>query len=185
MPVDLIKRAFKPVLGKPAWNARQGTGSSLVFEFGRPHLLIFEPHDTTSTSRRIREWARRRKVVLCGEWHLWIQFCQWKIFQEEKLTAFFAPHDTSRTKAIERAMKRLDGQTLKEVVVDRRRLRSTFTFDLGGRLETSRYYRGDKTDPQWWLSDPAHRYLAFRGDGRISVTVSKPKKHRWIHREYE
>ena len=52
----------------------------LTLEFGAPHVLIREPRvPRPGGSERVRRHLRRRHVRIGGDWHLWIQYCDWKI----------------------------------------------------------------------------------------------------------
>ena len=74
----------------------------------------------------------------------------------------------------------LDGQKLTEVRVDPEEGRSTFTFDLGGSLETWPY-GDDPTEEQWTIQTDAEAF-AYRADGLYSCGRSDapPDLERWL-----
>ena len=61
-----------------------------------------------------------------------------------------------------RAAKELDGQELTGIEIEPSTGRSTFTFDLGSRLETTPY---DADSKQWHLYEPTGNILTYRADG--------------------
>ena len=130
---DPVKRVFAPLVGLPAWDVQKGHGSMLTFEFGNPSLQIREPIDASAgASPRTRASLARRKVTPRGEWHLWINCCNWRCTANGMEIA----HSDSADADIAAAAAELDGQRLLAVTVEPHRGRSTFAFDLGGLLET-------------------------------------------------
>jgi len=80
IPTQQVQDLFKPLLGQFAWNVDGGVGSMLTLEFGTPHIIVSEPRvPSPGGSERVRRHLRRRHVTVRGDWHLWIQYCDWKI----------------------------------------------------------------------------------------------------------
>jgi hypothetical protein len=67
----------------------------------------------------------------------------------------------------------LEGQKLVDFTVARPKLRSTFKFDLAGKLVTTSY---DIELEQWMVYEPSGKILTLRGDGRYlhSTSVYRP-----------
>jgi len=155
------------MLGLPAWNVQQGHGSFLTFEFGEPKLEINE--------RNSPDKGIRRSAYVHGQWHLWIYCCNWRALQGGTQLAW--SEDTNDV--IGRATATLNGQELTDLSVSTNDGRCTFTFDLGGSLETWPY-SDDPTDEQWMILSGAEAF-GFRGDGSYSYGPSDtpPDLERW------
>ena len=125
----------RPMLGLNAWGVKQGHGSFLTFEFGQPKSEIGGYRSGSRKSAHVR-----------GQWHLWIYCCDWKVRQDGMQLAS-SEHDE---KAIGRATAALNGRKLMCVSVLPESGRSSFTFDLGGSLETWPY-GDDATQEQWMI----------------------------------
>lgn len=152
-----IASAFAPILGRPAWQVKQGHGSFLTLEFGEPRLEIEEPKE--------RRGRRYRIVTICGDWHLWIYCCDWEIIQDGVRFA----HSESDDQTIERATNQLDGQCLEKLWIEPRTVATHFEFDLGGILSTFPYEDDDdEPDEQWMLFEPSGDVLCIRSDNRFS-----------------
>jgi len=100
-------------------------------------------------------------VYVRGNWHLWIYFCKWEVFQRSRRIA----NSDSSDLRIDRAAALLNGQKLVSARVILRGMRTLFEFDLGGRLETRPFNR---TGEQWLLYEPSGNVLAVRADKRYS-----------------
>lgn len=178
---DLMQRlvdSFRPLYGKPCWNARLGYGSSVTLEFGEPHLEIREPRrPNPSRSPAVQRLLARRRVFIHGEWHLWVYCCNWVVTPIGQRVG-----ESTSARRMEEAMRELDGQALVQVDADLRRSRWYFEFDLGGRLETrpygaaSKYYEGD--NEQWLLYEPSGYVLTVRADGPLATTLETHRPQR-------
>ena len=167
-------QSFKQLLGKPCWGVKRGCGSFLTIEFGQPHLKIYEPRVTTSTSKKVQASAARRQAYVRGDWHLWIYCCDWSVSDgSNKLVG-----DTYSRKSIDLAAKFLNGQALVASTLISRGMRTVLEFDLGARLETKRYNR---TDEQWMLYEPGGKVLTVRADKHYSYDPGdlEPNMLRW------
>ncbi len=161
---DPIGSVFAPLLGLPCWNVQKGQGSFLTFEFGDPSLHVREPiESTTAASAKVMAWRRMRTVRPIGEWHLWIYCCNWRCFAGGDEIA----HSESEGGKIEAAVSELNGQRLQSVSVDPDNGASSFSFDLGGVLQTWPYDDED-LDEQWSLARRSGDVFAYRKDGRYS-----------------
>lgn len=165
-PLDAF---VSPILGLPAWGVKQGHGSFLTFEFGQPKLEVGEP-------RQSKELGLRRTAYVQGEWHLWIYCCSWRALHEGTQIASSDDAD----EAIRRATGLLNGQKLMAVEVSPTEGRSTFTFDLGGSLETWPY-GDDPTTEQWFIHSSADVF-SYRADGLYSKESGDtlPDQERWL-----
>jgi hypothetical protein len=139
------------VLGLPAWNASQGHGSFLTFEFGDERL--------DASGRLLR-----------GDWHLWIQMAAWRI---EDATAVLAACEDGR-EVIAGALGVIEGRALTSVVATGPALDTVFsfsdvhvrTFSLRSRVEE------DASLDSWWLFRPDDRVLAVTERGTWTVTAA-------------
>lgn len=176
MQTEPMRRVFAPLLGLPGWSVMRGHGSMLSFEFGEPTLSIREPVDSPSPSPKVREIMGRRRVSPVGEWHLWIDLCNWRYLSEDGQIASSEASDA----AIDQAARALDGQRLMSIEVDPNAGSSAFTFDLGGRLETWPY--PEDNDEQWSLSRRDGAVFSYRKDGCycLSDANTLPDEERWL-----
>jgi hypothetical protein len=176
--VSIIDDVFTPIYGKPCWQAQQGYGSFLTFEFGEPHLCILEPRQPRKpVSARVEKLLGRRLVTVRGDWHLWIYLCDWRILSRGQVLA----DNNSKRRVIRRATSELNGQALVRLTVNES-LVSIFEFDLGGRLEavpnTKAY---EKTDDLWLLFEPSGHVFTLRADGQCCRMPgdTPPDKGEW------
>ncbi len=148
----------------------------LTFEFGEPILSIREPVVSPSPSPKVRELMGRRRVSPVGEWHLWVYACDWRCLSRGRQIASSESSDTD----MDEATRVLDGQRLMSVDIDPDNGSSTFTFDLGGTLETRPYPEGN--DEQWSLSRRAGPVFSYRRDGCYCLSNSDtlPDEERWL-----
>lgn len=81
MRIDSIfEETFSSIYGKPAWRVSPGWGSFLTLEFGDPHLEVREPVAAKgNVSERVKKERARRRVFIHGDWHLWINCCDWEV----------------------------------------------------------------------------------------------------------
>jgi len=135
--MNVIERGFAPLYGIACWNVRQGYGSFLCFEFGRPRP---EPDG---------------KVF--GEWHLWIYCCRWTIARNDEVVA----DSESSSDRIKTATDDLNGKSLILVRFDPKQVRTEFEFDSGIKLITRPY---DRASEQWHLYKPSGHVLTVRAD---------------------
>jgi hypothetical protein len=159
MSPSIIQQSFAKVYGVPSWHVRQGYGSFLTFEFGIPRQEI-EPVINREPKG---EFPRRNRLVtICGDWHLWIYCCGWRITQDGSVLATFE----SPRESIAAACGPLNGQALVEFTFQPERGESVFRFDLGGKLTTAPY--DDDLLEQWMLYCPDGHVLTYRSDGAFS-----------------
>jgi hypothetical protein len=160
-----INDVFKPLIGKPCWQVKQGYGSFLTFEFSEPRLHIQEPREASKqASEKLRKrWARRR-IYVHGDWHLWVYICDWRILLHGKELA----NSSSTRKVIEKALLEIDGQALSSVTIAKSYV-CLFEFDLGGRLEIIPNYDDyEKDSDLWLLYEPSGYVYTLRADGKFN-----------------
>ncbi|HEY6945198.1 MAG TPA: hypothetical protein VI431_08655 [Candidatus Acidoferrum sp.] len=85
------------LVGMSPWNVALGVGSFLTMEFGEPEIHSYG----------------RRKVVH-GEWHLWLQDCEWRI---EAAGGIFATSDEEHDK-LSKKIHRLEFGSLTKAQVN-------------------------------------------------------------------
>ena len=169
-----LQKIYDKLYRLPCWNAHQsGYGSCLTFEFGVPHLKIREQ----IPGKTHPQLGFKREVWLRGDWHLWINCCDWVVFLNGKDIA----NSNSKDVRIQIAMARLNGQALVKIVIDPKTGDSTFIFDQGGTIQTKRW-KGKTLWEQWHLSKPSGYILTVRSDGKYSYMPgrTKPKHLKWI-----
>ena len=138
-----IKQKFHELSNFPCWGVLNGYGSWLTFNFGRPSLDIREPIPESKN-----EYLRKyRWVRLQGEYYLWVEMCDWTIFQDEEKI----DHNESDRIEIQKAANRLDGQILNNVLISPKQISSEFQFDLGGKLVVSKYENAKPDHNLWYL----------------------------------
>ena len=165
---DPLDAFVSPILGLPAWGVKQGHGSFLTFEFGDPKLEVSE--------RQSEDRGLRRSAYVHGEWHLWIYCCHWRALQDGTQLAW----SEDANELIERDAAGLNGQKLVAVGVDPAEGRSTFTFDLGGALETWPY--GDDPTDEQWIIHARTEVFAYRADGLYMSGAGDtlPEQEQWL-----
>lgn len=165
LPLDTF---LKPVIGLPAWGVKHGYGSFLTFEFGEPKLEV--------PKQRAHNRTRRGSAYARGRWHLWIYCCHWRATQDGVQLAW--SEDSSELMG--RAATQMNGQKLLAVTVEPAQGRSTFTFELGGSLETWPY-GDDPTDEQWTILTEAEAFT-YRADGfyKLEPSDTPPEEERWL-----
>jgi hypothetical protein len=174
---DPIGSTFAPLFGLVAWGVQKGQGSMLSFEFGNPHLLIREPVANPATDNpKIRKLLQRRRVVLHGEWNLWIYCCHWRCTENGADQST----DDSPEAEIAATANFMDGQKLISVNIDRTTGKSFFQFDLGATLEIWPYE--DDNEEQWMLFTPSGYVLTYRADGHYCWCRSdqSPDEEHWL-----
>ena len=161
---DLLQRVFAPLIGLPAWCVRKSHGSFLTMEFGNPHLRIRQPMVASpNSSERVRQLLARRQILPCGEWHLWIYCCHWRVIHEERE---IASSESSNPEIID-AARRIDGQLLTNVTADPTKGTSAFDFDLGAAIHT---WPGDESDDeQWMLYQTGGDVFIYHADSHYSL----------------
>ena len=171
-----IDDVFCNVYGKPAWGMKRTHGSSLIMEFGDPHLQIREPiRAVQTTSERIVKRFNRRKVSPCGEWSLLIEDCNWSIILDGKVVS----ENESPHNVIEDGLENVDGQLLISVQIEPELGCSSFLFDLHGELKT---WPSDRMGDQWTLYGKDGSVFVYRGDGMCFSGSSQgtPNESDWF-----
>jgi hypothetical protein len=150
----LIRSAF----GLPCWQVRWDNQVGLDLNLGAPHLVVREPHSSTSGSARVRALAGRRRVHLHGTHWLWIAAEAWGIRLPDGTVA----RRSSSARQCDIACARLTGEQLTEVRIDLRCGATEFHFDLGGviRVRCPRGWGDEPDDELWMLHGPRKRCVA-------------------------
>jgi hypothetical protein len=120
----------------------------LTLEFGAPHLSVREPIvSRAATSERVRRNLRRRQISVVGDWHLWIQYCDWKI----SVADGSADSENFDWRQPDECLRDLDGQRLLGVGGGSSPNSWTFEFELGDVLELWPSTEYEATDDLWRL----------------------------------
>ena len=160
MSEKLLQQIFKKVYGKPSWQVRRRFGPSILLEFGKPKLEIWEKVlQPKKTGRKFP----KRIIKVYGEWHLMTFDCDWEIWQSnEKICT-----SRSKVETIDRGCEILDGQILAKVVVHPTFV-TDFVFDLGGHLQTKAFKNEEESSSMWDLFCPNGRVFSLESDGNYS-----------------
>lgn len=166
--MSLIHTCFENLYGKPCWGVRQGYASCLLLEFGSPSLEVQKVRTSKWRfgPKKLKKKLTTRDAIVRGEWHLWINCCNWVL----ELAEIHSVHSEQSRRKIADALAVLNGQELVSVSIDQKRGTSVFEFDLKGRLSTTPYDRLDSTgEPydNWDLFEPSGYVLTYRGDGKF------------------
>ena len=170
----IIKDEFEKLYGLPCWNVQPGYGTFLTLEFGDPYLQIREPMVSKKTvTEKVKKHLEKRLVTVRGEWHLWLYYCEWFIFDKGKMVG----ECTDEEKA-NRGAKYLNGQILTNVSINKDECKTIFEFDLGGKIEA---VPDELMDELWLLYTPSKNVLTLRADKKFSFHKSNavPDKEEW------
>lgn len=148
--------AFDKILGTPAWGAKRGAGSFLTLEFGSPRLRVRNPILDSEI-----EQLRRRRITICGTWHLWIQSDKWEILENQTVIVNSFATDGS----IEIAIAKIDGRILDNVYFDEVNKETLFEFEDSFHIKT--YSVIESNSPQWSLYRPDENVDECTHDGKI------------------
>ena len=161
---------WSAIRGKYCWNVAAGIGSFFTMEFGSPELLVREALDADRLrqvqSERSRAHLSRRKVIVKGEWSLWIYQCAWRILVggSEACTS-----STDRG-AMDSCLREVDGRTLERLRVEPSTAMTFFYFEGGLVLECGPSEPSDGS--QWILSFADGAVLSYTNDGRWMLEPS-------------
>jgi hypothetical protein len=168
--VPTVEEVFEPLIGKWAWQVKRGYGSFLTMEFGNPHLEVREPKLVgADVSAHVRENFRRRRVTVVGDWHLWIQYCDWQVVTANRSISSI---ETDNPYMVDECLAELDGQILTSARAEGRDPATVFRFDLGGMLQVS----PSMDQPEeylWTLYQRNVRTFALGADGRLHEEKAK------------
>lgn len=167
---NAIKTVFIPLIGLPCWGVDRIQGSILSFEFGQPRLVVREPRASKSSSERVRRRLAQRVVKPVGEWHLLIYACHWRILMWGEVLA----EDTSKTDAMDAAIRELSGQKLTRLALDAGSCTTTFMLDLGATLTT--WPIENDFDDLWSLYASDGQVLSYRSDGCYSLGLASVER---------
>ena len=154
-----VQDKLTPLIGKRAWQPNQGIGSFLTFEFG---AKIPEKPVKSKLLQRIRKdpWPD------CGEWHLWIYMCAWRI---ERGNEVLASSEDDRSK-IGTALQSLDDRILSSVKILSESLDTSFIF--GNEIVLRTFSTELKGAVHWKLFTPDQNVLALGPGSSWSHAVS-------------
>lgn len=149
------------------WNVENAYGTFLTLEFGKPHLRIArfnKPADRLASSIAMPP-IEVQKVMVVGDWHLWIYCCSWKLIFGNKTIG-----DYTSKRMINNAVKILDGLKLKNIIINKKQVLTRFVFENDIHLETKRY---DRDSEQWMLYQFPKNVFTFCANGRLLVENSR------------
>jgi len=153
----VLKRHLRRVSGSPCWGVTAEFGTYLTLKFGPPSLEIREARPDAK-----HKTFHRRRVFLNGQHKLWIDMSDWEILEGKRQRY----HSGQGRAQLRLAANLIDGQILVGFSLALRPLRSTFTFDEGSRLITTRYRKAKPDWELWHLYSP-RSYVGLRSDGNL------------------
>ena len=163
-----LTAVFFPIIGQLVWSPQAGFGTFLTLEFGEPHIVIREPiSPSQETSPNVQRILTRRRVSIVGQWHLWLQHCQWEITTRNNQISSTQLHE----RAVASCLEELSGQRLIGVKGEfGSPLEFRLVFDLGGELHV--VPAGEASDEQWTLFVRGSR-LAVSGKVREGIVFEE------------
>jgi hypothetical protein len=162
-PSQQTQDLFRPLVGQLVWNVRRGHGSFVTLEFGQPHISVREPiTPSPDSSARVQHDLKRRRVFIAGDWHLFLQYCDWKI------SVSGGSLDSQCTSSSpDECLLDLDGQRLVSVESGFLPHSWKFRFDLGGILDVWPSAQNESSADLWSLHEWDGDITAMCGDGTI------------------
>jgi hypothetical protein len=171
--MGIIERTFLRLRGKPCWKVEWEPSLGLKLSFGAPRMFIREPHDSDSSSGKVRRLMSYRTVIVRGEWWLWVWLGRWQVRLHDA-----PPVSTSSSRRrICQSLCFLDGQRLVDVAIRSTDGTTTLGFDLGGVVRIRGSF-GDEGE-MWSLYKPGGYVLSTRSDGQFSHNRGN-QVHRWL-----
>lgn len=167
-----VTELFAPLIGRSCWQVRRGHGSFVTIEFGEPRLVIREPRDVhVDAPKEVARAFSKRRITIVGQWHLWIQFCHWKLTVGVKSIT-----DADLDKdAIDAALDELDGQNLVLVSQNPTDATCELRFEMGATL--TMFPSADFTeDDLWTLHCEDGSIFAYRSDGALLLDSESPTR---------
>lgn len=164
---NTIETVFAPLIGQMAWQVRADDHACVMMEFGAPHLEIREPRVAKAKSTPKVERLRARRIVrVIGDWHLWIESCNWTLTTRNGTTSSEGKTDD----LWQEWMEDVAGQHL--VSVDSAAPGAiNMRFDMGAVLEAKPDPDGDLDS--WSLYPWQGPVTACDATGRITVEPEK------------
>lgn len=158
--VDIgLQAVLRPILGKPCWQARQGYSSFITCEFGEPQLNTYHRPDRSGNKEK------RRRIRVAGSHHLWIEQCEWWIYENDEILA----NSESSDEVIADAVDRIDSQIFESADILNTTGCCTFRFEGGLEIRMTPYEEEfpDTSLCIWHLYGPELVY-SFHASGKFS-----------------
>ena len=155
--------AFAPLIGQLVWAVSKGYDTFVTMEFGAPHLLVREPRaPRRNASPRLERTAARRSAIVKGDWHLFIEFAEWRM---TSANGSIGSRDKKRA-SWQAVLDDISGQRL--IVAESPTPGSlTLRFDLGGVAEIWPHPEID--NDVWTLHPWVGNIIGCRHDGTIET----------------
>jgi hypothetical protein len=150
-------RHLRRISGLPCWGVTAEYGSWLGLNFGQPTLEVIEAASAIDSPT-----LGRRRVFVQGEHRLWVDLCNWEIFENSRRRF----HSGQRRASLRRAAARLEGQILRRFSLQLRPLGCAFAFDEGSVLVMRRRAKAQRDDELWHFYSP-RTYLSLRSDAQL------------------
>ena len=161
--MEEVKTLLGPLIGELVWCVRRGHGTFLTMEFGMPHLSVREPIVASpQSSAKVKRNLNRRRVDVTGDWHLWVQYGNWKVSTADGVLQSRDPSGSP----LDECLADLNGQRLASVGPGSAANSWTLKFDLGGVLEI--WPSNEIPDDQWSLYSWDGNIVSCRNDGSLA-----------------
>lgn len=154
--------------GLPCWEASAEFGTWLSLRYGQPKVKIREGSPAGETERQ-----RRRRVMIDGDFLLWIEMGEWVYFEDGKRKY----HSGQSRAYLRRVAARLQSQCLSFVTVLELPSIVRFEFDLGGCLLVRPAQDAEPDDPLWHIY-AFDRCLTLLANGTLEHGPSSDVKRR-------
>ena len=164
-----IQDILQPIIGQFAWGIKQGYGSFLNLEFGKPKTEFSGIHKPKEENKFPFNEFESRHVTIKGEYSFFIYMSNWKIYAKENELA----DDESERDEIEFALGFINGQKLNRIIINTKENITKLEFDLGGKLMISGENYADEINEMWNFYTKSDKVLTYRNDKKTSYERAK------------
>jgi hypothetical protein len=164
-----IQDILQPIVGQFVWGVKQGYGSFLNLEFGKPKTKFSGIHKPKEENKFPFNEFESRHVTIKGEHSFFIYMSNWKIYAKENELA----HDESERDQIEFALRFINGQKLNSIIINTKENITELEFDLDGLLVISGENYADEINEMWNLYTKSDKVLTYRNDRKTSCEKEK------------
>lgn len=160
---------LQPIIGQFVWGVKQGYGSFLNLEFGKPKTEFSGIHKPKEKNKFPFNEFESRHVTIKGEHSFFIYMSNWKIYAKENELA----HDESERDEIEFAVGFINGQKLNSIKINTKENITELRFDLCGILVISGENYADEINEMWNFYTKSDKVLTYRNDRKTSYEKAK------------
>ncbi|NJB36627.1 hypothetical protein [Croceivirga sp. JEA036] len=159
-----IQDILLPIIGQFVWGVKQGYGSFLNLEFGKPITEFSRIHKPKGENKFPFNEFESRHVTIKGEHSFFICMSNWKIYAKGNILA----HDESERDEIKFALGFINGQKLNSILINTKENITELEFDLGGILVISGKNYADEINEMWNFYTESEKVLTYRNDRKAT-----------------